>query len=173
MGINIGGRAEIRVAEPFLDLLQRHAVSQQQAGAAMAKIMKPHLRHPVFCYVLRKVLRQIVQAHALSQSVHKDITVVLVVIAIAANFLVEFLRFLDLLKVVAEAPHQGKRSQARFGLSRILLDAPSPTPPATPWAIRIPSATGGITTIPRPGCIISTAGTITRSSGDLSVRTGS
>ena len=35
MGINIGGRAEIRVTEPFLDLLQRHAVSQQQAGAAM------------------------------------------------------------------------------------------------------------------------------------------
>ena len=35
MGINIGGRAEIRVSEPFLDLLQRHAVGQQQAGAAM------------------------------------------------------------------------------------------------------------------------------------------
>ena len=29
--------------------------------------MKPHLRHPVFCYILRKVLRQIVRAHALSQ----------------------------------------------------------------------------------------------------------
>ena len=29
----------------------------------------------------------------------------------------------------------------------------SPTPPATPWATRIPSATGGIITIPRPGCI--------------------
>jgi site-specific DNA recombinase len=37
MGINIGGRAEIRVAEPFLDLLQRHAVGQQQAGAAIDK----------------------------------------------------------------------------------------------------------------------------------------
>ena len=54
----------------------------------VAKIMKPHLRHPVFCYVLRKVLRQIVRAHALSQFIHKDITVVLVVIAIAANLLV-------------------------------------------------------------------------------------
>ena len=37
----------------FPYLLQRHAVGQQQAGAAMTKIMKPHLRHPVFCYVLR------------------------------------------------------------------------------------------------------------------------
>ena len=53
MGINIGGRAEIRVTEPFLDLLQRHAVGQQQAGTAVTQIVKAHLRHPVFCYVLR------------------------------------------------------------------------------------------------------------------------
>ena len=39
MGVNISGRAEIRVAEPFLDLLQRHAVSQQQAGAAIAAVL--------------------------------------------------------------------------------------------------------------------------------------
>ena len=35
MGIDIGGRAEIRVAEPFLNVLERHAVGQQQAGTAM------------------------------------------------------------------------------------------------------------------------------------------
>ena len=39
MGINIGGRAEIRVAEPFLDLLQRHAVGRQKTGAAAPKLM--------------------------------------------------------------------------------------------------------------------------------------
>ena len=54
VGINIGGRAEIRVAEPLLNVLEGNTVGQQQAGAAMAKIMKPYLRHPVFCYVLRK-----------------------------------------------------------------------------------------------------------------------
>ena len=37
MGINIGGRAEIAMPQPFLDLLQRHAVSQQQAGAAVVE----------------------------------------------------------------------------------------------------------------------------------------
>ena len=52
-------------------------------------------------------------------------------------------------------------------------NAPSPTPPATPWATRIPSATGGIITIPRRGFITSTAAIITRSSGGLSARTGS
>ena len=88
MGVNIGGRAEIRVAEPLLDLLQRHAIGQQKAGAAVTQIMKPHLGHTVFCYVLGKVLRQITRAHTLSQLIHKNITVVLVVIAIAANLLV-------------------------------------------------------------------------------------
>ena len=49
MGINIGGRAEIRVSEPFLDLLQRHAVGQQQAGAAMPlRYNKDKREKPVF-----------------------------------------------------------------------------------------------------------------------------
>lgn len=71
----------------------------------VSEIVIPHLGHSVFCYVLRKVLRQIIREHALSQLVHENITVVLVVIAITANLLVEFLRLFDLLKVVAEAPH--------------------------------------------------------------------
>ena len=53
MAVNIRRRANIAVAQPLLNLLEGNAVGQQQAGAAMAKIMKPHLRHPVFCYVLR------------------------------------------------------------------------------------------------------------------------
>ena len=79
MGINICGSAEIRVPDPFLNLLQRHAISQQKAGATVAKIMKPHLWHSVFCYVLRKIRSQIVRAHLLSQLVHKNITVVIAV----------------------------------------------------------------------------------------------
>ena len=35
MGINIGCSAEISMPQPFLDMLQRHAVSPQQAGAAV------------------------------------------------------------------------------------------------------------------------------------------
>lgn len=52
MGIDIGGRAEIRVAEPFLDLLQRHAVGQQQAGTAMPlRYNKDKRKNPVFSRV--------------------------------------------------------------------------------------------------------------------------
>ena len=47
---------------------------------------------------------------------------------------------------------------------------PSPTPPATPWATKIPSATEGTITTPRRAFIISTAAIITRSSGGLLVQ---
>lgn len=35
MAVNIRRRADVAVAQPLLDLLQRHIVGQQQAGAAM------------------------------------------------------------------------------------------------------------------------------------------
>lgn len=54
----------------------------------VTKSMKQHLGHPVFCYVLREVLRQIVGAHVLSRLVHENIAVVRIVIATAANLLV-------------------------------------------------------------------------------------
>ena len=54
----------------------------------VTKSMKSHLGHSVFCYVLRKVLRQIVGAHVLSRLVHENIAVVRIVIATAANLLV-------------------------------------------------------------------------------------
>ena len=80
------------MTQPLLNVLEGNAVGQQQAGAAMAKIMKPHLRHPVFCYVLRKVLRQIVRAHALAQLIHEYKAVVFIVVAVAADLLVQLLR---------------------------------------------------------------------------------
>ena len=74
MGINIGGRAEIRVTEPFLDLLQRHAVSQQQAGAAMPQIMKANLPHTVLLQNQRKMLCEISGLHKFTDLVDIDIT---------------------------------------------------------------------------------------------------
>ena len=33
VGVDVGGRAEIAVAQPFLNLLERHVAGQQEAGA--------------------------------------------------------------------------------------------------------------------------------------------
>ena len=35
MGVDVGGRSNIAVSEPFLDVLQRNAICVEQAGAAM------------------------------------------------------------------------------------------------------------------------------------------
>ena len=35
MRVDVRRRAEIAVAEPFLDLLERHVIGQQKAGAAV------------------------------------------------------------------------------------------------------------------------------------------
>ncbi len=55
MGINIGCGAEIRVAQPFLDLLQRHTAVKQQAGAAVVEDF--YDENVVFlCFCFEKVL---------------------------------------------------------------------------------------------------------------------
>ena len=33
VGVDVGGRAEIAVTQPFLNLFERHVVGQQEAGA--------------------------------------------------------------------------------------------------------------------------------------------
>ena len=35
MGVDVGGRSNIAVSKPFLDVLQRNAICVEQAGAAM------------------------------------------------------------------------------------------------------------------------------------------
>ena len=86
----------------------------------MAKIMKPHLRHPVFCYVLRKVLRQIVGAHALSQFIHKDITVIFVIVAVAADLLVDLLCRFYFFEILRKAAHKRKCTHTGFCFCRVL-----------------------------------------------------
>lgn len=53
VGVDIRRGGKVAVAQPLLNVLEGNAVGQQQAGTAVTQIMKPHLRHPVFCYVLR------------------------------------------------------------------------------------------------------------------------
>ena len=48
MGVDVRGRSDIAVSEPFLDILQSHTVCVEQAGAAMAEIVKTNLFHTVF-----------------------------------------------------------------------------------------------------------------------------
>ena len=54
MGVDVGRGGNIAVAQPFLDLLHGHALLEQQAGAAVPRIVKQGRRKAVFltCAVL-------------------------------------------------------------------------------------------------------------------------
>ena len=56
MGVDVGGRSNIAVSEPFLDVLQRNAICVEQAGAAMPKIVEANLFHIVLFEKQIKVL---------------------------------------------------------------------------------------------------------------------
>ena len=47
MGVDVGGRSNIAVSKPFLDVLQRNAICIEQAGAAMPKVVETNLFHVV------------------------------------------------------------------------------------------------------------------------------
>ena len=52
MGVDVGGRAEVAVPQPLLDLLHGDAVFQQQAGAAVPlRYNKDKRKNPVFSRV--------------------------------------------------------------------------------------------------------------------------
>ena len=70
--------------------------------------MKAHAPQAVLWDILGKIACQIVRTHQIAQLVHKDIAVILVVVAVAADLFVQLLRCLDLRKVFLESSTNGR-----------------------------------------------------------------
>ena len=69
----------------------------------MPKVVKAHTAQSVFLQKFRKSTGKILRPHTLAHFIYKHKAVLFVVIAVAADFLVQLLSFLDLHKVVTEA----------------------------------------------------------------------
>ena len=69
----------------------------------MSQVMKPHFSDSVPLNIGRKIVGQIVRLHPFSKLVYKHISVVFVVIAVAADFLVDFLSLLHFHEIIFEA----------------------------------------------------------------------
>ena len=80
----------------------------------VSQIVETHLFHSVPLNKGRKLLRKIIGIHSLSQFIHKYISVVLIVVAVAADLLVQFLRRLDFSEVFSKAAHQRKCAHTGF-----------------------------------------------------------
>ena len=110
------------MSQPVLNLLERHAVGKQEGCAAMPEIVEAHLFHAVPLDECGELRGQIVGPHPLAQLVYEYKAVVFVVVAVAADLLVQLLRRLDLRKVFPESSHQRQGAHAGFGFCRLLLD---------------------------------------------------
>ncbi len=88
----------------------------------MPEIVEAHLFNAVPLDESRKLGCQIVRLHPLAQFVHEHKAVVFIVVAVAADLLVQLLRRLDLRKVFLESSNQRQSAHTGFGFCRLLLD---------------------------------------------------
>ena len=73
VGVDVAGRSNVAVAQPFLDVLEGYAVGVKQGRAGMAKIVEPDAPHPVLFQKLRERLREIPRLDPVAHRVHIDI----------------------------------------------------------------------------------------------------
>lgn len=105
------------MAQPLLNVLEGNAVGQQQAGTSVRQIVKAHPAQAVALQKLRKRVCQVVHPHPLPQLVHEYKAVVFIVVAVAADPLVQLLHIFQMQKVFPETADQRQGTQTGLGLA--------------------------------------------------------
>jgi hypothetical protein len=88
----------------------------------MPKIVKAHTAQSVFLQKFRKSTGKILRSHTLAHFVHEHKAVVLVVVTVAADFLVQLLRLLDLHKVITEATDKRQGAYHNVKVGNVTFD---------------------------------------------------
>ena len=88
----------------------------------VTQIVKAHPAQAVVLQKLRKRVGQVVHPHPLPQLVHKHKAIILVIVTVAADLLIEFLRLFHPQKVFPEAADQRQCTQTGLGLGRLLFN---------------------------------------------------
>ena len=122
MGVDVRRGGKVAVPQPLLNVFEGDAVGQQQAGTAVTQMVKAHPAQAMALQKLRKRVGQVVHPHPLPQLVHEYKAVVFIVVAVAADLLIEFLRLFHLQKVFPEAADERQGTQTGLGLGRLLFN---------------------------------------------------
>ena len=88
----------------------------------MTKLVEAHFLHAAPLDECGKLGGQIVGLHPLAQLVHEHEAVVFIVVAVAADLLVQLLRLFHLHKVFPEAADERQGAQTGLGLGGLLLE---------------------------------------------------
>ena len=91
MSIDIAGGADVTMTEPLLNLLQAYSIGIEEAGAAVAKVVKTDALHLMRDQKIREMLAQKVGPNPLSHRIHIDIVKIIRAIAFAADLSVQLL----------------------------------------------------------------------------------
>ena len=95
MCVNVGCGGNIAVTQPLLNLLHRYPLFQQQAGTGVAQVVESNPAQTILFQQLWKARRHGIRLDQISHCIHKYIAKVLLIIAVAADFLVVFLLLFD------------------------------------------------------------------------------
>ena len=121
MGVDVGGRSNIAVSEPFLDVLQRNAICVEQAGAAMPKIVEANLFHIVLFEKQIEMLGDEVGLDKSAHGIYINVVQIILAVAVSANLLVDSLFRFEIAKQRFKRSYQRKGSATGFRLGGIFL----------------------------------------------------
>lgn len=107
MRINIRCGREVAVTQPLLNLLHRNIVCQKQAGAGVAQIVETDAPQIVVAQHKLERIGKRVRHQQIAHRVYADVTVVLFVVAPAAQLAVFFLLLLQGEQPFPEHRHKG------------------------------------------------------------------
>lgn len=122
MGVDVRRGGKVAVPQPLLNVFEGDAVGQQQAGTAVTQIVKAHPAQTVTLQKFRKCVGQVFHPHPLAQLIHEYKAIVFIVVAVAADLLVQLLRLFHLHKVFPEAADERQGAQTGLGLGGLLLE---------------------------------------------------
>ena len=88
----------------------------------VTQIVKAHPAQAVALQKFRKCVGQVLHPHPLPQLVHEYKAIVFIVVAVAADLLVQLLRLFHLHKVFPEAADERQGAQTGLGLGGLLLE---------------------------------------------------
>ena len=122
MGVDVRRGGDVAVPQPFLDLLHGYPLFQQQAGAGVPQIVKAYFPQAVLLQQLGEVVSDDIGQDKVSHLIHEQVALEFLIVAVAAEFLVVLLLFLQRPQPLGKALYQWKGSQAGFGLGPVRLD---------------------------------------------------
>ncbi len=88
----------------------------------VTQIVKAHPAQTVTLQKFRKCVGQVFHPHPLAQLIHEYKAIVFIVVAVAADLLVQLLRLFHLHKVFPEAADERQGAQTGLGLGGLLLE---------------------------------------------------